>query len=629
MTRLILLLALLVGPALAQTCTWKMIPNTRLRYQDCGGSDAVAGSASLTAPYINAITRITAAGEIGPGTLIDGGNSTNIAPSVPVSSFLNGAATIADYGHASRGVKWMSADRTTLYGGVQTTLQKSVDEGVTWTTIKAFTETIYGVRELANGELLVSLYSTGAAPGTLWLTTNYPQYGASATWTKVLTCGGDNANYISGGWGMSSYKAIVVASEYGTKVTPTNAGKVYLSINSGVTWSTILDLTAVDGLHVHGVAYDPWWDAIWVVTGDTSANWATRVSWDRGANWTTVISGASATQYTGILPLPASILFTSDGPTNGVHRIPRTTDRSVTAPVVAYALNSTATITHVGATPFRAYGPDMPALLPFLAQSGPGVVVATYDGYNFSTIWTDTASYTLKGPHTIFGPTSGGNYVGILADDRQANYSRLTLPASPILTQDGIAAERSAAIQTGRGLVRGSVSGYYYTPLAAGGVAATTRTNGVMYAIPIYFNRPLVLDRIGVDVTIAGGAGSLIRLGIYNSSATNAGAPGTLLLDAGTVDSTGTGLLEITISQAVSAGTYWLIAVPQGTPTPEPTIRCSGGDMLGVGFSTGTIVTTGTATTGFTYSGVTGALPTPYVVGGTTGSAPRVVVRVL
>jgi hypothetical protein len=347
----------------------------------------------------------------------------------------------------------MSADRTTLYGGVQTTLQKSVDEGVTWTTIKTFSETIYGVRELANGELLVSLYSDGAAPGTLWLSANYPVLGAAATWTKVLTCGGDNANYISGGWGMSSYKVIVVASEYGTTVTPTNAGKVYLSTNSGVTWSTILDLTAVNGLHVHGSAYDPWWDAIWVTTGDTVTNRALRVSWDRGANWTVVASGTAVTQSTGILPLPRAILFLTDGPTNGVHRIPRTVDRSISAPVVAYAIDASALTTYVGATPFQASGPDMPALLPFLAESGPGLILSTYDGYRFTNIWTDTVSYTLKGPHAVFGPTTGRNYVGRLADDRQANYSRLTLPASPLIAGDELVAGAPALLDSERNTI--------------------------------------------------------------------------------------------------------------------------------------------------------------------------------
>jgi hypothetical protein len=62
MKRLILL-ALLAGPLLAQTCTWRTIPNTRLRYQDCGGADAVAGAATLT--EVNTVPIISAAGILG------------------------------------------------------------------------------------------------------------------------------------------------------------------------------------------------------------------------------------------------------------------------------------------------------------------------------------------------------------------------------------------------------------------------------------------------------------------------------------------------------------------------------------------------------------------------------------
>jgi hypothetical protein len=42
------------------------------------------------------------------------------------------------------------------------------------------------------------------------------------------------------------------------------------------------------------------------------------------------------------------------------------------------------------------------------------------------------------------------------------------------------------------------------------------------------------------------------------------GIPGSLIFDAGTVDSTTTGIKEITTSQTLPAGRFWLAAVVQG-----------------------------------------------------------------
>lgn len=78
-----------------------------------------------------------------------------------------------------------------------------------------------------------------------------------------------------------------------------------------------------------------------------------------------------------------------------------------------------------------------------------------------------------------------------------------------------------------------------------------------LYAMPFPVLRPITVDRIAIEVSTAGAGGAAIRLGIYNNG-TNL-TPGTLLLDAGTVDATSTGLKAITISQALTKGIYWLV----------------------------------------------------------------------
>ena len=81
-----------------------------------------------------------------------------------------------------------------------------------------------------------------------------------------------------------------------------------------------------------------------------------------------------------------------------------------------------------------------------------------------------------------------------------------------------------------------------------------------LFAIPFYVARTRTYDRIAISVATEQAA-SAIRLGIYNNG-TNF-APGTLLLDAGVVDTTSTGIKAITINQQLTKGHYWLAVYNQ------------------------------------------------------------------
>jgi hypothetical protein len=118
----------------------------------------------------------------------------------------------------------------------------------------------------------------------------------------------------------------------------------------------------------------------------------------------------------------------------------------------------------------------------------------------------------------------------------------------------------------------------YATPSAGGGKPTASFASGFWTSIPGYADAvacaqdvplaaPIVTDqamtitRLGIEITSAGGAGSVVRLGIYADSS---GLPGSLVLDAGTINGTSATYQEITISQALSASTrYWLMVVPQ------------------------------------------------------------------
>lgn len=98
---------------------------------------------------------------------------------------------------------------------------------------------------------------------------------------------------------------------------------------------------------------------------------------------------------------------------------------------------------------------------------------------------------------------------------------------------------------------------YYYSAFPCIAPSTLSLTNNRLHYIPFQVTESVTFTRIGINVsTAASGAG--IRLGIYNSSS---GAPSSLLLDAGTVSAATTGEKEITISQAMTPGWYWLAMV--------------------------------------------------------------------
>ena len=108
----------------------------------------------------------------------------------------------------------------------------------------------------------------------------------------------------------------------------------------------------------------------------------------------------------------------------------------------------------------------------------------------------------------------------------------------------------------------GLVSGWY---AASAGVIDTVSmaANVAMYtAFPV--ERAVTVDRIGLNIS-AGVSGSTVRLGIYGDTG---GLPGTLLVDAGTINSASTGYMEISISTALTVGRVWLCAVMQGGASP-------------------------------------------------------------
>jgi hypothetical protein len=170
--------------------------------------------------------------------------------------------------------------------------------------------------------------------------------------------------------------------------------------------------------------------------------------------------------------------------------------------------------------------------------------------------------------------------------------------------------------------------GQYMIPLSAGSTAAALVGNGNARVTPWLVTQRLAIDRLGAEVTVAGEAGSKVRLGIYADSGFC--YPGALLLDAGQIDGTSATVQELTCSLALNPGLYWMCAVGQSAPTTSPTLRGLNNWTAPVALPVGSsIPSTNLALFGMLVGGVSGALPATFAAGATaTGNIPRLFVRV-
>jgi hypothetical protein len=142
--------------------------------------------------------------------------------------------------------------------------------------------------------------------------------------------------------------------------------------------------------------------------------------------------------------------------------------------------------------------------------------------------------------------------------------------------------------------------------------------NEEMILTPVYFHRSVTIDRLGCEVTTAGNAGSVGRLGVYADNGNL--YPGTLLLDAGTVAADSTGIKEVTVSLVIPVGVVWVGLAVQAATSSVPTWRIvSGSPPLGDDVNTAVNATDN----GYGQSSVSGALPSTFTTTMTRTSVAR------
>lgn len=123
------------------------------------------------------------------------------------------------------------------------------------------------------------------------------------------------------------------------------------------------------------------------------------------------------------------------------------------------------------------------------------------------------------------------------------------------------------------------------------GTASLGISTNVVRASPLFLAQTTVIDQIAAEVTVTGGAGSLVRLGIFADSGNL--YPGQLVLDAGTILGNSVSVQALAASLVLLPGLYWLAAL---STVGAPSMRGSSTRLVnfpvntGVNFSPTTLV---------------------------------------
>ena len=370
-----------------------------------------------------------------PETVPRGGLEARAATATPVSSSYTPGA--------------LSADRTRVYTSLANPPRYSDDDGVTWTDLPAITGgvSMESTLLLDDGEMLVTGLVGSISRRRAWRSTGLAT--GAPTWTQVLEAPFAGIKYTQA-WSQSTHGRIVLIAEYGPKSgmkwpgVPGDANgnvprgesavRVHLSLDYGRTFRTIFNLadwvttaggrTSADMQHLHGVAWDPYWDRIWITYGDGMGGRGSNgviYSDDLGASWRfahhTPEGSASSFQCVGILPMPKCVLMFGDT-TDAVMRIDRAHGKHAgTYPVdVAHRSTAEGAPRHLcqGFYRGRREGDDAPALAAFSTEGGVGqdFIVATLDGWTFTEVWRGaTGTPAGWGVRNPVGPTIRGQFL--------------------------------------------------------------------------------------------------------------------------------------------------------------------------------------------------------------------------
>lgn len=196
---------------------------------------------------------------------------------------------------------------------------------------------------------------------------------------------------------------------------------------------------------------------------------------------------------------------------------------------------------------------------------------------------------------------------------------------STTLTEADLQAALYGGGFSGNGMAtnRAFSSGKYYPGGEPGGISVNALTLNALYLVPFEVGKAARFDRIACEVTTAGGAGALCRMGIYDTAVD--GMPGNLVIDAGTIDGNVVAAAELVINTQLNTGFYWLGIVGQ---VAAATIR-SDAAYSNKYIASAALPTAGPTFGSYRITGVAGALPAN--AAGAVGNAlpPKLYLRAL
>jgi hypothetical protein len=267
------------------------------------------------------------------------------------------------------------------------------------------------------------------------------------------------------------------------------------------------------------------------------------------------------------------------------------------------AANTPATVNNSGSTSAAVFNFTIPQGI----QGEAGIVAQTTAPVDTDILWLDTdepavapATVSVTAPIVNTGTSTNAN-IGISLSNIASKY------ANPFQINYR--------------------SGYWYESRNGAVLNNASATLNRLYVYPVFIQESITIDRLGMEVQTQA-ASSTIRLGIYNSDSN--GEPSSLVLDAGTVSGTTTGLKAITVSQALTTGLYYFAWIWQGgtgrTITYGPT--ATSGNWAPA--SSTTQGPSGAYFAQYIQDGITGALPSTWgtVTSITSASATRIQWRI-
>ncbi len=354
-----------------------------------------------------------------------------------------------------------------LRGNDGNVLQRSSDNGDTWSTIYTFTRPPGGVRQLDNGELLVFTaddFPANTVKGALFLSSGYAAGGA-VTFTKKLDAT-DYQQAIDLRWGFGGGNGVYAVSEYDSKAPGARSAvqRAWITQDSGATWTQIYNHGngSLSSRHIHGIAADQYrpgtvWITLGDYTSDANGDRRIRVSRDYGATWADVTTDH---QPTAIMVFPDCVAFGTDNAPNGVLRISNPAAPAADLVLdLAYRLNeatqpgtNTPILTHVAERWFRARTPEGHlTLLPYTASLAgySGLVLGSYDGATWFEVWVDSRTYAVnpsRGVEFAVGPTKDGRILLRGRDDSGPGYFTTEVAAAAAPGVTGLATRLSKGV---------------------------------------------------------------------------------------------------------------------------------------------------------------------------------------